>query len=274
MLPESTTDEKCPHCEFPVRIPPEHWRWSNPWQCQNCGELFGIRLHRQAVFGIPNGLKPLWPLFTWMEARRFGFFATGKHYVYAICYPSGVPFYVGRGKKLRVCQHAEEAWRLPEHRLKPKHFELRSLARSNESEWYHFMALVEDPLEAAAIEQAYVKRWRLDRSGGLLLNSVVPDGSPEVDSMDLETIDLPDTSMVIGSERRTEKTVFHPHLFDGNCGNPRRYTCGICRSFCLVPEKLVSQIVQCPNCAHMFLPALEGWAPREATDFDNLARKS
>jgi len=268
MPPESNTKEKCPHCEFPVKIPPEQWRWSNPWQCQNCGGMFGLRMHCQRVFAVPAELRPLWPLFTWMEARRFGFFANGKHYVYAICYPNGLPFYVGRGRKLRVCQHVEETWRLPESRLKAKHLELMALADANESEWYHFMALVSDQAQAADIEQAYVKKWRLDRQGGLLLNSVVPDGSPDSEQVDLDEVAIPDTSMAVNNEGREERRVLHPELFDGNCGCTRRYTCGICREFCLVPEKLISKIVQCPNCAHLFLPVVDGWAPRETREFE------
>jgi hypothetical protein len=232
--------------------------------------MFGLRMHRQEVFGVPSELKPLWPLFTWMEARRFGFFASGKYYVYAICYPSGLPFYVGRGRKLRVCQHVEETWRLPEERLKAKHRELMALSDANESEWYHFLALVSDPEEAANIERAYVQKWKRVRQGGLLLNSVTPDGSMNAEAVDVAQLDLPDTSLAVNTEGREERSVLHPELFDGNCGYNRRYTCGICREFCLVPDKLVSRIVQCPNCAHMFLPAVNGWTPREVREFDNL----
>jgi hypothetical protein len=231
--------------------------------------MFGVRMHRQKVFGIPGEFKPLWPLFTWMEARRFGFFATEKHYVYAICYPSGLPFYVGRGQKMRVCQHVEEAWRLPEGRLKPKHFEIRSLASVNESEWYHFLALVSDRDKAAMIERAYSEKWGLDRQGGLLLNSVVPDGS-EMRPDEYEWDDPPNIPLEVKQEHRTERVVLHPAIFDQNIGNHRRYTCGVCREFCLVPEKLISYIVQCPTCAHLFLPAIDGWTPGETREFSRL----
>lgn len=261
------TAPKCPHCEFPVRIPPDQWRWSNPWQCGNCGGMYGIRMHRQEVFAIPGGFEPLWPLFTWMEARRFGFFASGKYYVYAICYPNGIPLYVGRGQKLRLCQHVEDAWRISEERLQAKHREIIALARSNESEWYHFLALVDDPARAAAIERSYAQKWGIAKDGGLLLNRVAPDGSPDWEPDDLEPVESVIVPLEVTSGAQEDKLVFHPGILEGNSGQTRRYTCGICRLFCLVPENLISHIVQCPNCAHLFIPVSDGWSPAQPRIF-------
>jgi hypothetical protein len=229
--------------------------------------MYGIRIHRQEVFAIPSGLEPLWPLFTWMEARRFGFFASGKYYVYAICYQNGIPMYVGRGRKFRVCQHIEETWRMPRERFQPKHCEIIALTDANESEWYHFLALVDDPAKAAAIERSYVQKWGLAKSGGLLLNKVVPDGSPDWEPDDLEPVESVIIPLEVTSGTQEEKLIFHPDISEGNRHQTRRYTCGICRLFCLVPESLISHIVQCPNCAHLFIPISDGWSPGEPREF-------
>ncbi|MFO0940059.1 MAG: hypothetical protein U0930_04765 [Pirellulales bacterium] len=214
-------------------------------------------------------LKPLWPLFTWREARNFGFYAQGQFYVYALCYPSGLPFYVGRGKKYRVCQHAEEVDRLPELQRSEKHRVLIDLANRNETEWYHFLALRESAEEAASIERNYVERWGIRRQGGLLVNRCIPDG--ETEAVDVEALEPVDTTMV-GRDTNRRRRVHHPDILLGIGGFDKDFDCSICRGPVLVPDTLMAKIVQCPHCAHLFLPLNPGWRfPISASQSVNLS---
>lgn len=285
MPTQSSQQLKCPHCESALPEPPPGWKWSLPWQCSNCGGLYGVGLGSKGrdsqelssqerggeLFGIARDLRPLWPLHGWAEARRFGFHAQAKHYVYAICYPSGLPMYVGRGRKFRVCQHAEEALKLPEGQLQEKHREIIRLRDSGEWEWYHFLALVSSEAEAARIERAYVQRWGLRSRGGMLVNRIIPDARDAIEPPDLEGIPLPDTSLAVAETiKDSRRQVYHPELLDGYQGPQREYNCAICRGPCSVPDDLTSKIVQCPHCAHLFLPLVEGWRSRGVREFEEV----
>lgn len=243
---------RCPTCQCELPVIPQHWTHAQPWQCSNCGGLYGVSLEdRPKAFSIPADVKPLWPLFNWREARNFGFFAQRMFYVYALCYPSGLPFYVGRGQKYRVCQHAEEAESLPESQRSEKHRVIVELANRNEAEWYHFLALREAASEAASIERSIVERWGIRRQGGLLVNRCIPDG--ESDEVDLGELEPVDTTMVVRDTNRRRR-VHHPDILLGLVGVDKDFECGICRSPVLVPDSLMAKIVQCPHCAHLFVP--------------------
>jgi hypothetical protein len=218
---------------------------------------------REKAFSIPAEIKPLWPLFSWREARNFGFYAQGKHYVYALCYPSGLPFYVGRGKKYRVCQHVEELDRIPRSQWSEKHRVMVELASRNESEWYHFIALRDSASEAATIERSFVERWGIRDKGGLLANRCIPDGSSDVDVEELAEVD---TTMVVSDTER-EKRVHHPELLIGRGGEDERFNCAICRNPVLVPDSLMADVVQCPHCAHLFIPLNEAFRYSGAREF-------
>ncbi|MBX3422206.1 MAG: hypothetical protein KF752_11685 [Pirellulaceae bacterium] len=274
MPSQFTTPEKCPHCESDLPIPPGHWNWAAPWQCSHCGGMYAVRMEsvvdasKKRIFAIPADLKPLWPLFSWEAAKSFGFHADTRYYVYAICYPNGLPMYVGRGKKLRVCQHIDELRRLPLDRWKEKHFELHDLLIRNQRERYHFLALVDHQSQAAQIERAFVLRWQLRRYGGLLVNSAIPDAAAtlttQADDCKCQALDegsKPDTSMAVDRHPDGRQPIFHLDMLDRFCGSLVDYTCGVCRREVSVPRDLQAEVVQCPHCAHLFVPQSEGWAP-------------
>jgi hypothetical protein len=239
----------CPHCEKPIPTPPEAWAWIPPWQCSHCAGLFGISIQEEA-FRIPSDIKPLWPLFSWKEASNFGFYAGTRNYVYAICYPSGMPFYVGRGIRDRVCQHVDETYKLDESLWTEKHRLILSLADRNESEWYHFLALVETKQQAAGIEQIYIQRWGLRSRGGMLTNR----DRPTCNQFEGDLPKPPTESRAI-EQATGPRMIHHPHILAGHYGRQMiDFNCPICLQQCISPIELAAKNVQCPSCAHFIVP--------------------
>lgn len=255
----------CPHCERTIPTPPEAWRWLPPWQCSHCAGLFGVSII-DGEFRIPADIHPLWPLFTWREARNFGFYAGKLNYVYAICYPSGLPFYVGRGVGYRVCSHVEETWSIDRERWTEKHRLIVALAERNESEWYHFLALVETREEAAGIEQRYIQSWGVRHKQGLLVNNARPIAYPFVG-------ELPEFPIEMRAvENRTEpRPVHHPDILLGDFSTDSiQVNCPTCLKRCECPKSLAAKSVQCPCCAHFFVPLNPDRKQRELTRFVTL----
>ncbi len=254
-------EQPCPHCCKKIPVPPEAWQFLPPWQCSHCAGLFGVG--EQGLFRIPAGIEPLWPLFTWLEAKKFGFHAHGKFYVYALCYPSGLPFYVGKGQHERACQHVEETWTLKRSHWSEKHGVIVALADRNESEWYHFLALVPDELTAYRVEQHYIREWGLRCDAGLLTNRTTPrafdcqEGLPSA----------PVTICAVASDR-SPRSVIHPLLREGGgAGLPLDYQCSICGECILVPLDFVAKVVQCPQCAHFFKPEVAKFRRSQLIEF-------
>jgi hypothetical protein len=210
------------------------------------------------LFAIPGDLKPFWPLFDYQEAMNFRFYANDRHYVYAICYPGGLPFYIGRGHRQRVMQHVSELRNIPFERWKEKHHEINSLMLANSAEMYAFLALVDDREQAAAIERKLVKRLGIRKRGGLLVNSVIPDGSEHPEELQVSPLEIAGLKPV---RKPKPNSVYHPDLMIKDCGYSTQWTCGVCRQECWVPRDLTAKVVQCPNCAHFFVPLSEGWTP-------------
>lgn len=246
----------CPHCEKPIPEPPEAWAWLPPWQCSHCAGLYGVSFGCGNAFRIPPGIDPSWPLFTWKEAKNFGYYAGARYYVYALCYPSGLPFYVGRGQRARVCQHVDEAWTLPRDRWTEKHLIILQLSDRNESEWYHFLALVETQEAAASIEQRYIREWGLRSRSGLLVNRVRPARYPPIDQ-------LPKAPRIldISEQHKGPRRVHHPDVLEGDYENAILFGCSVCLQECFIPRNIVAKSVQCPNCAHFFKPLNQHWKP-------------
>lgn len=239
----------CPHCEKVIPTPPDAWSWLPPWQCSHCAGLFGVSI-KHGGFRIPAGIKPLWPLFTWQEARNFGFYAGRLNYVYALCYPSGLPFYVGRGVRYRACTHIDETWDIPQEQWTEKHHLIVSLSERNESEWYHFLALVETKGEAAAIEQTHIQKWGVRHKGGLLVNHARPIAYPHIGELPKPPIDMRAIETETGP-----RSVHHPAILLGEFSKREiEINCPTCLKQCKCPRSLAANRVQCAYCAHFFIP--------------------
>ena len=98
----------CPHCENEIQSPSDQWHLNTPWHCSFCGGMFGIRLDGEVTFPLIPNMQPLAPLLGESIARRFAFYSKPNHYVYALCYSSGLPFYVGVGYGYRCFSHSTE----------------------------------------------------------------------------------------------------------------------------------------------------------------------
>lgn len=256
-------EQPCPHCNQKIPVPPEEWQWLPPWQCSHCAGMFGVG--EQGLFRIPSGIKPLWPMFSWLEAKRFGFHSHGKFYVYAICYPSGLPFYVGKGQNARVCQHVEETWTLSKSRWSEKHGIIISLADRNESEWYHFLALIRTEDEARSIEKAYVSSWGMRFRGGLLTNRTTPSGSDCQGELPVSPRGL----NAVVSDRSPRRVHHSSLLIGGGIERDEGISCQVCGESVLVPRDLLAKVVQCPQCAHFFKPLLSSFRRAEPMEFQS-----
>lgn len=216
--------------------------------------MYGISISSERPFRIPPEIKPCWPLYSWAEAKNFGYYAGVRNYVYAICYPGGLPFYVGRGVKLRVCQHIDEPWTVPEIHWTDKHRVLLQLASRNESEWYHFLALVETAGEAASIEQRYIEDWGLRSRGGLLSNRTRPAKNPAI-----EELPVAPHIMEVVERDKTTRRVHHPLILAGDYDDGFEVACSVCLKIYYTPKNIAAKSVQCPYCAHYFKPLNSHW---------------
>ncbi len=228
-----------------------------PWQCSHCGGLYG---HGEAgTFRIDPGIKPFAPLFSWLEAVRFGYYAGNRTYVYMLCYPSGLPFYIGKGKGQRAVQHYKNAF---SDKYKPKGEKERLIVdlneRNGECEWYHFLALCDDEGEAWQLEQHLINRWGIRSDSGMLCNSArgLNQGirfDQEREPVIVPRWEAPDT--IVTNMRERPREVYYPLEIRKRQMDPLQPCwCPSCSGECLVPDELMMIPVQCPFCAHFFRP--------------------
>lgn len=223
-----------------------------PWQCSFCGGLYGHG--EQGTFRVDPGVKPFNPLFSWLEAMRFAYYAGKRHYVYLLCYPSGLPFYVGKGSGERVCQHNKNAFNPKYKKHGEKERIMCQLYAEHEAEWYHFVALCDTAGEAWQIEQHLIHKWGVRADGGMLCNLARGSNQgPEFE--ELEPVNM--LTVACTNERLEPREVYYPELMrkpKNNRNVPLRCWCPVCNNDCLLTEDLLLLNVQCPFCAHFFRP--------------------
>jgi hypothetical protein len=244
----------CPHCDEPLPPEPDEWAWMPPWQCSHCGGLYGHG--EDGTFRIDATVKPFHPLFSWVEALRFCYYAGNRHYVYLLCYPTGLPFYLGKGTGERVCQHNKNAFNDKYNKRGEKERIMCDLWNRHESEWYHFLALCDTAEEAWQIEQHWINKWGVRADSGLLCN-LARANSQGAEFEELAPVDF--SSIELTNERIGPREVYYPpELLARQPKNPRAIPmlcwCPVCNGDCLLNEELRMLMVQCPFCAHFFRP--------------------
>ncbi len=233
--------------------PDDAWSLASPWHCSHCGDSFGIRPNG-GTFPIPRSFKPMAPLLTEDVARRFTFYSKPNFYVYALCYPTGLPFYIGVGYGYRCFAHATETINRS-NRWGEKHDVILPMLQSSEGLWYHFLALQPGRDVAAKIEAYWISKLGFRSKGGMLTNSVKPandldeysDQPPEIPedvgghrSNIIKSFQHPDMVLAppVGSATRSGK------LF--NC-----WACGV-QGQMLGAMRFVK--ILCSNCGHYLIP--------------------
>lgn len=252
----------CPHCDQPA--PPEPVGWLPPWHCSSCGGFYGYS--ENGTFRIPEGFKPLWPLYSWAEMRRFCGFNAG-YYVYAICYPNGLPFYVGKGSGYRVTNHVDDSYTTAPkaiEKLEERHRILRSLNDNygpNSGELYHIFEIFYVQAEAYSVESSIIHQWGIRRLGGLLSNTRLP---PQGEHYEIGSGLYLNIQPAKQNSRDGERLVKHPELTqrDPNAKLKRDW-CPVCSLPIILPEGYFKARVQCPHCASWFNAALIYAKPRE-----------
>lgn len=165
----------CPVCGKPVSLPASHWpsQWP-PYVCP-CGAHWGHRVNTRRTFEIPNSLEPLEPLMSWQQATKWAAF-NYMPYVYAITYPNGLPFYVGKGNGARLLAHAgflrlSAMWQHIKPPRDEKEAVLWQLAIARSYERYAILAICSSDREAFEIEAVAIEHYGRRERDGILCNA-------------------------------------------------------------------------------------------------------
>lgn len=212
--------------------------------------MFGIR-PAQSTFAIPAEFKPMAPLLGEDIARRFTFYSKPNHYVYALCYPTGLPFYVGVGYGYRCFSHLTESRKSTVPNKTEKHDIILELLGTCEGVWFHFLALVTDRSRAAKIEAYWIDLLGLRAKGGMLTNSVKP--YPDCDE------EYDDQPPKVETDRLVIKSFQHPDFIvapnqhDANHSGAIR-KCFACGESGQHTAEMRYVKVLCSNCGHYLVP--------------------
>jgi hypothetical protein len=240
----------CPHCENEIESPSHVWSLSQPWHCSFCGGMFGVRPDL-STFPIPPGLKPMAPLLGEHVARRWAFYSKPNSYVYALCYPTGLPFYVGVGYGYRCFSHLAESNNQNLKIKTEKHAIILELLKTCEGVWFHFLALVPDRVRAGKIEAYWIDLLGVRSKGGMLANSAKPLPDPD-ESYDDQPPKIENDSLIIKSFQHPD-FVLAPGRHNANRSGALR-KCFACGEFGQYSAEMRHLKVLCSNCGHYLVP--------------------
>lgn len=255
---------KCPHCQQQIAKPPAEWPNGHVWNCSHCGGLYA--LDSNGPYRIPPNTKPLTPLLSHSIAERWCFFAHESNaYTYALCYPNGLPFYVGSGVRDRALQHAIEAERFPAEKQQLKHKTIWDIWEQNQPLWYCFLGFFRDRQEAIVLENYYIDLWGLRSTGGMLTNRVGPRKTSA--DFPLDHVQPPPLTPEQLAAQRNGITVFLPGFYVAPpvYGKEPRFEtarCPACNCQGALPDSLYALKLMCSKCGHFFFP----YKPNEYDD--------
>jgi hypothetical protein len=253
----------CPHCDETLPPTPTKWAFAMPWQCSHCGGLYGT--DKQGPFKINEDVRPLSPLLGYDVARRWCFYAgRSNYYAYALCYPNGMPFYIGSGVHERAIAHLAETQRVrhrPEQR-NAKHDVIEFLREHNEDVWYHFLGLFKTRDEATVLENYYIDLLGRRCTGGILTNisgkqkvdcdfPLTHAGFPE----EPEIVNHPDA---IGKWKQSIRVFHHSDIIvppptSGAIVTGAVMSCPACGVKGQYMREMADKKLLCSNCAHYFI---------------------
>lgn len=251
----------CPHCSQSIK-PAPLWMVHHSWHCSHCGGAYGINTHGKP-FAIPDDFIPRVPLFSHSVARRWCFYAGNLPYVYALCYPNGLPFYVGSGIRLRAMAHCEETQQFETANYAEKHRVIDELHRANVGVWYHFFGQLESRQKAYALENYYIDLWGLRSRGGILTNDA-PARGPRFDHIEYADAKPFDSGTdgkpgVVWFEH-PDYIATSPDRIPGGCSSMRCLACGVVGYYY---DETAWKKLLCSNCGHYFHPIHQIHKPAE-----------
>ncbi|QDV26355.1 GIY-YIG nuclease family protein [Aureliella helgolandensis] len=205
------------------------------------------------MFAIPEGLEPMRYMMNWQDARYWCHFVANRPYVYAICYPTGLPFYVGKGRAERLIQHGhflrEELVRGGVPRDEKERV-IKGLHVANHEEMHVILALCDRDAEAYRLEAMIIATWGRRANGGMLTNA---DEGVLTQVPESWVIPEPPAIAVNNPNCNGGMWVKHPKI------NPRAPThrgviisCPVCREECMHRGGQATEDVRCPYCHHFF----------------------
>ncbi|GIW97158.1 MAG: hypothetical protein KatS3mg111_0491 [Pirellulaceae bacterium] len=166
-------------------------------------------------------------------------------YCYAICYPTGVPLYIGKGRALRMLQHAAElrSTTIRPRLLSPQAQELHRLQRAGWQELYAVLG-TGDNTAMLGLEAQIIAYFGTRDSGGVLFNRRDEAArSPRAESW------LPPTPIAIHADGTAAgvRWLYHP---DVDYRQPAHK----------------GLIASCPTCGEQYMhtanrPLRGGWCP-------------
>lgn len=264
MSDNAADDIFCPGCGEAVPYPLPEYRHCLPWQCTQCGETYGIGAEG-VTFKIRDSKCPVDPLLSPDIARAWCYYSGPNNwYVYALCYSAGIPFYVGKGRKLRALAHEAECRSVCPVDRYEKHDLIDDLHAAGEPIWYSFLALTPSEQAAIATENHYLRLWGRRSHGGMLVNLAGPTRldlhyDSMMDCWPIDTSPLKDFPEAKGKWKKAIRPVQHPYVIvpppmgsavvSGAvstcpaCGERYQYMAAMRDSRCI-----------CSNCGHYVCP--------------------